>query len=61
MSASAYLGDGVYACTDDFGAIVLTTGDHDLRKAGNVIVLEREVIAALDAWRVEQTREGQVK
>ena len=41
-----YLGDAVYA-TDDGHGITLTTDTHFQPEAGNVIVLEPSVIAAL--------------
>jgi hypothetical protein len=42
-----YLGDGVYAAFNDFGQIVLTTGDHYPAKADNTIYLEPQVVREL--------------
>lgn len=49
MKFTQYLADGVYASFDGF-SVVLTTGHHDPAQAKNVIVLEPEVLAALEAW-----------
>lgn len=43
-----YLGDGVYVCVDDYGAVVLTTENGI--EATNRIVLEPEVIQAFTQW-----------
>jgi hypothetical protein len=50
MTAPAHLGDGVYAQIDTYGQFVLTTGNHDVRVADNVIYLEPEVVTALLAF-----------
>lgn len=42
-----YLGDGVYVQKDEYGGIVLTTGNHEPRLADNIIVLEPEVAERL--------------
>jgi hypothetical protein len=57
-----YLGDAVYASYDGF-AITLTTNHHDPRFAGAVIVMEPEVLWALDTYRknIERAREAQQK
>lgn len=53
---SDYLGDAVYASRDQFGAVVLTTDHHDPAHAGNTIILEPSVIAALLRY-IERTKE----
>jgi len=50
-----YLGDGVYARTDGYGSVVLTTGAHEGIHVTNTIVLEPEVFEALMAF-VERAR-----
>lgn len=44
-----YLGDAVYATDDGYG-LRLTTDHHEPAHAGNVIVLDPEVIAALERY-----------
>lgn len=46
MNDPIYLGDAVYATIKD-GVMVLTTDSHVLADAGNVIVLEPQVLDAL--------------
>lgn len=53
-----YLGDGVYADTDGYGGLVLTTGTHERASADNVIVLEAEVLAALIQWIARARRDA---
>lgn len=57
-----YLGDAVYASYDGY-AVVLTTGHHDPKLARAVIVMEPEVLWALDTYRknIERAREAQQK
>lgn len=43
-----YLGDSVYAAIDPYGAVVLTT-ENGFRPT-NTIVLEPEVLDALERW-----------
>ena len=50
MTSPTYLGDGAYCHLDPAGRVVLTTGDHDPKKADNVIVLEPEVLGAFFDW-----------
>lgn len=50
MKSPRCLGDGVYAQFEPMGRLVLTTGDHDLQKADNQIVLEGEVWEALKQY-----------
>ncbi len=45
-----YLGDGVYVSFSPFGEVVLTTGHHEPAQADNTIVLEPQVLAALEKW-----------
>jgi hypothetical protein len=47
MTNPQYLGDGVYASLDQWGRLVLTTGNHQPNECDDMIVLEPEVIAAL--------------
>lgn len=49
MIAPDYLGDGVYA-TDDPQGLILTTGHHLPASADNTIMLEPEVIVALERY-----------
>ena len=56
MTDETYLGDGLYASRDRFGAITLRAprgadGDH-------FVVLEPQVLAAFDAWIAGLRREG---
>jgi hypothetical protein len=51
-----YLGDGVYAELDDFGSLVLTTEDGIATT--NRIVLEPEVLAALNSYIVRRKQHG---
>lgn len=50
-----YLGDAVYACVDEFSAVILTTENG--YRATNTIVLEPEVMAELLSWfgRLKET------
>lgn len=50
-AVQTYLGDAVYAQIDQFGRLVLTTnnGIEDT----NTIVLEGDVLKALDQFRIE--------
>lgn len=50
-----HLGDSVYANTSKQGWVVLTTDNHNPSEAGNVIVLEPEVVLALLAYLNEAT------
>lgn len=43
------MGDGVYA-TDDQRGLIITTGHHLVSQADNVIVLEFDVLAALERY-----------
>ena len=43
---SVYLGDSVYACKEDSGAIRLTTDSHLPEEAGNIIFLEPDALRA---------------
>ncbi len=58
-----YLGDAVYARIDKFGDLVLTTEDGE--RATNTIILEPQIIQALDvyleAYRGELARERAAK
>jgi hypothetical protein len=46
-----YLGDGTYASPGRFdGEVILTTGHHERDLATNVIYLDPEVLAQLQAW-----------
>jgi len=47
---TCYLGDAVYVSLEEYGDLVLTTGDHDEAKATNRIVLEPQVYRALLAF-----------
>lgn len=49
MIAPDYMGDGVYA-TDDQRGLIITTGHHLVSQADNVIVLEFDVLAALERY-----------
>lgn len=42
-----YLGDGVYIQRNEYNQLVLTTGNHEVALASNVIYLEPEVVLAL--------------
>lgn len=53
MNGASYLGDGVYAQIDPRG-LVLTTESHELGDANNIIVLEPEVLAALEKYVAKQ-------
>lgn len=57
MAEPTYLGDAVYACVDQFGDVVLTTGDHRPEKAEMCIYLEPEVMRKFLAWVEEQRTE----
>ena len=50
-----YLGDSVYADIDEGGAVVLTT-ENDSSGPSNTIILEPEVVAALQRW-LERVKE----
>jgi hypothetical protein len=45
-----YLGDSVYADTDDLGRVVLTTENGFPNDPSNKIVLEPEVLSSLWLW-----------
>ena len=49
MREPEYLGDDVYVTEDALGNVVLTTGSH--LRSHQQIVLEPQVLAALDRWR----------
>jgi hypothetical protein len=51
MIGPQYLGDGVYATAEEDGSLVLTTGTHVYQEAGNIIILEPEVLTFLDQYR----------
>lgn len=53
-----YLGDGVYATAQMGGSVLLTTGHHLENYADSVIVLEPEVLAALDRYRERMKEVG---
>lgn len=54
MEKQTCLGDGVYAQLDEAGDVVLTTDSHIRAHAGNVIVLEPEVLEALEKWLIQR-------
>lgn len=57
MIKVAYLGDGVYARSDG-STVVLTTGNtYESGKADNIVYLEWETIAALEAY-IKSLREA---
>jgi hypothetical protein len=45
-----HLGDGVYAQVDPNGIVVLTTGNHEIRYAHNVIYIDDQVECALKRY-----------
>lgn len=50
MTNPQYLGDGAYCHINEYGHLVLTTGHHEPQRADNIIVLEPEVLAALEKY-----------
>ena len=51
MIKSSYLGDAVYATDIGCGAIMLTTDHHNPALASAQIILEPDVLVALDRYR----------
>jgi hypothetical protein len=47
LEPHTYLGDGVYATVTSTGEVYLTTGNHDLAMADEVIWIEPEAVVAL--------------
>ena len=59
MNNPDYLGDAVYAQVDDYKALVLTTGaHHDSDQYTDKIILEPEVIRALENYIEQQRKIG---
>ena len=54
-----YLGDGVYAEVDRFGVLTLTTEDGI--RATNTIVLEPQVLSALEAYLKHHGEKGAIR
>jgi hypothetical protein len=52
-----YLGDAVYVTDEGHGRVMLTTDHHEKCNATNIIILEPEVLDALDRYR-QRMNEG---